>query len=142
LAGAVWLYGTYLAPRGGLDGPCFGASDFSLGAGEGSSLRSEWSWLPPGERCVEERPSETEREQTYPAGDVRCRRDGVCAGAPRSSAGRHERAESGGSEREARLEGQLVCPAVRWSECGRRPNLGAPGGRRRSWFPSAPSSDE
>jgi hypothetical protein len=66
LAGAVWLYGTYLAPGGGLDGPCFGASDFSLGAGEGSSLRSEWSWLPPGELCVEERPSETEREQTYP----------------------------------------------------------------------------
>ena len=62
LAGAVWLYGTYIAPPGGLDSPCL----FSLAATEGSTLDTEWTWLPPGERCVEERPNGTEREETYP----------------------------------------------------------------------------
>ena len=62
LAGAVWLYGTYMAPPGGLDSPC----SFSLSAPEGSSLDTEWSLLPPGTRCIEERPNGTEREQTYP----------------------------------------------------------------------------
>jgi hypothetical protein len=62
LAGAVWLYGTYIAPGGGLDDPC----DFGLSAPEGSSLDTEWPWFPPGVRCVEERPNGTEREETYP----------------------------------------------------------------------------
>jgi hypothetical protein len=66
LAGVVWVYGTYIAPGGGLDGPCIGAADFTLGAREGSTHSSEWSLLPPGVRCVEERPNGTEREQTYP----------------------------------------------------------------------------
>ena len=66
LAGCVWLYGTYWVPGGGLDGPCLGAGEFSLDVREGSILSSEWSWFPPGPRCVEERPNGTTREHEYP----------------------------------------------------------------------------
>jgi hypothetical protein len=66
LAGCVWLFGTYWVPGGGLDGPCLGASGFGEGVREGSVLSNEWSWLPPGLRCVEERPDGSRREQMYP----------------------------------------------------------------------------
>jgi hypothetical protein len=66
LAACVWLYGTFGGPGGGLDGPCLGAGEFIEGARERSDLRNEWSWLPPGPRCVEEHPDGSRREQTYP----------------------------------------------------------------------------
>jgi hypothetical protein len=67
LAAVVWMYGVYVAPGGGLDGPCaFSTDEFGQGAREGSSITSEWSWLPPQELCIEERPSGAKREEAYP----------------------------------------------------------------------------
>jgi hypothetical protein len=66
LAGTVWSYGTYIAPGSGADGPCLGTSPFGEEVQEGSGISSEWSWLPPQERCVEERLDGTRREESYP----------------------------------------------------------------------------
>jgi hypothetical protein len=66
LAGLVWLYGTWVAPGAGLDGPCAGYGEFRKDVREGSSGGSDWSWLPPREICIEERLDGTRREVAYP----------------------------------------------------------------------------
>jgi hypothetical protein len=66
LASAVWLYGTWVAPGTGLDGPCAGYGEFRKGVREGSSGGGDWSWLPPREICIEERLDGTGREVAYP----------------------------------------------------------------------------
>jgi hypothetical protein len=66
LASAVWLYGTWVAPGTGLDGPCAGYGEFRKGVREGSSGGGDWSWLPPRELCIEERLDGTTREVAYP----------------------------------------------------------------------------
>jgi hypothetical protein len=66
LAGAVWMYGVYWAANSGLDGPCLGTSPFAEDIREGSGISSDWEWLPPRERCIEERMDGTIREAVYP----------------------------------------------------------------------------
>jgi hypothetical protein len=66
LASAIWLYGTWVVPGTGLDGPCAGYGEFPQDVREGSSGGGDWSWLPPREICVEERLDGTRREAAYP----------------------------------------------------------------------------
>lgn len=64
---ALLVLGAGYSNGGGIDGPCSGTTDWTARAPEGSTVRSQTRWLPPGDRCVIDGPGGYHAERVFPA---------------------------------------------------------------------------
>lgn len=63
---ALLVLGVGYSAGGGLDGTCLSAAAWTVPEPEGTVVRSELRWLPPGVRCIADGPGDYHAERVFP----------------------------------------------------------------------------